>query len=169
MTAKRGEFNIPRASEHGFTLVEIMIVVSIIGLLTVLAIPAIRNAFLHAQNSTFISDMRSLTNNAFEQFAFERGDYPPNTAPGVVPLEIVPYLPKHFSWANKTPIGGRWDWDRAANRGDTIYGVYAGLSVYQPARTTPQMREVDKLVDDGNLLTGRFRSRLNGYIYILEE
>ena len=159
----------PKTHGAGFTIIELMIVVSIIGLLAVLAIPAMRKAHRRAQNSAFSNDMRSVANNAFEQYAIEKGDYPPDSPPGVVPPEIVPYLPKRFVWTAKTPIGGQWDWDRAPGRGETIHNVYAGLSVYKPSRTTPQMRELDTLMDDGNLLTGRFRSRTDGYIYILEE
>jgi len=166
---KRGDTAAKIVLVRGFTLVEIMLVVSIIGLLAILAIPAVRKARMRAQDSAFVNDIRSVANNAFEQYAIEKGDYPPDAAPGVMPPEIVTYLPKRFVWTAKTPIGGQWDWDRAAGRGDTIHGVYAGLSVYQPSRTTPQMRDVDQLMDDGSLLTGRFRSRTDGYIYVLED
>jgi len=152
----------------GYTLVEIMLVVSIIGILAVLAIPAIRKARARAQNGAFMNDLRALS-GSFEQHAIENGNFPANAAPGVVPAGMTECLPKRFDWTAPTPIGGQWDWDRADTPGNKIHGVYAGISVYLPARTTVQMQEIDKAMDNGDLLTGRFRSRTDGYIFVIEE
>ena len=46
-------------SRSGFTLVEIMIVVIIIGLLAALAIPTIHNSQKAAKGATFINDVRT--------------------------------------------------------------------------------------------------------------
>jgi hypothetical protein len=43
------------------------------------------------------------------------------------------------------------------------------VSVYQPDRTTAEMADIDKIIDDGNLSTGVFRQRSNGYIFILQQ
>jgi prepilin-type N-terminal cleavage/methylation domain-containing protein len=152
-----------------FTILELMIVVSVIGLLAVLAIPAAWRARMRAQNSAFINDLRVVTDAAFEQYAITYGNYPPNAGPGAEPDGIRDLLPRSFSWTGKNSIGGLWDWDRAPTRADKLYGCYAGLSVFEPARTSAQMREIDRAIDDGNLETGKFRSRADGYIYILEE
>jgi prepilin-type N-terminal cleavage/methylation domain-containing protein len=48
------------------------------------------------------------------------------------------------------------------------FGFTAGISVYKPTVSAAQMQEIDKLIDDGNLGTGIFRSRSNGYIYIIQ-
>jgi type II secretory pathway pseudopilin PulG len=147
-----------------------MIVVSVIGLLAVLAIPSITKARMRSQNTAFINDLRIVTDNGIEQYAMTRGGYPPDAAAGVEPTGIHDSLPRNFVWSAKNTIGGLWDWDRGATRSDKVFGIcYAGLSVYRPARTSAQMREIDKQFDDGNLETGKLRSRTDGYIYILEE
>ena len=152
----------------GFSLVEVMITVSIIGLLAVLAVPAVRKSRRASQNTAFVNDLRVLSGHVIEFYATQRGDFPPDAAPGVLPDEFSDYLRKGFDWSEATPIGGRWDWDRAADRGTKIYGCYAGLSVFLPNRTTPEMQEIDRMIDDGDLLTGTFRSKPKGYVFIIE-
>ena len=66
-------------------------------------------------------------------------------------------------WVDKTPIGGQWDWDNGQ------FGSKAGVSVYMPPVTDEEMREVDALIDDGNLSTGSFQKRTGGFIYIMEK
>ena len=47
------------------------------------------------------------------------------------------------------------------------FGFAAGISVYQPKADAGQMQDIDRLVDDADLSTGSFRSRSNGYIYVV--
>jgi type IV pilus assembly protein PilA len=145
---------------QGFTLVEIMIVVAIIGLLAAIAIPSFVKARKRAQATTFISDLR-VACDAFELYTMEKGTYPPDKTPGVIPPGMADYLAKTH-WTEKTPIGGQWDWDNGQ------FGSKAGVSVYEPDRTVLEMQEIDKMIDDGNLGTGIFRQRAQGYIMIIE-
>jgi prepilin-type N-terminal cleavage/methylation domain-containing protein len=157
-----------RRRRRAFTLVEISIVVFIIGLLTVIAMPAVFKARMRALNTTFANDLRQLT-ASLEQYAIQEGDYPPDTAEGVMPPGFEAYMPRRIRYEDSTPIGGLWDWDRASNRMAKVFGLcYAGMSVWHPNRTTAQMIEVDEHIDDGDLDNGRFRRRDQGYIYILE-
>ena len=59
----------------GFTLLEIMIVISIIGLLTVIAMPMFMHARFRSQNTAFLNSLR-LAGDAFHQYAVEKGDFP---------------------------------------------------------------------------------------------
>jgi type IV pilus assembly protein PilA len=61
-----------RASRSGFTLVEIMIVVVIIGLLAAMAIPAFQKVRSSSQDKTVLNNMRQLA-AAADQYFLEFG------------------------------------------------------------------------------------------------
>lgn len=149
-----------RATNHGFTLVELMITVAIIGLLAAIAVPNLVKARTTTRATLLYSDMKT-AGTAFEVYAMENSGYPPNSAPGVVPAGMEPYLGK-FMWTRDTVLGGSWNWD--FNR----YGFMAAVSVSDHKGSPAQMLALDRAVDDGNLDTGGFRQRPNGHSYILE-
>ena len=72
----------------GFTLVEIMIVVAIIGLLATIAIPNFVRARLKAQQNACINNLRQI-DGAKQTWALE-SKAGPNTAPTIV--NIQPYM-----------------------------------------------------------------------------
>lgn len=156
-------------SRFAFTLVELMIVVTIIGILTLIAIPKYMQARLLSQDASFINDIRLLTNNTFLNYSMQTGGFPPDAAPGIEPSGIHDFLPRNFIWEEPPAIGGKWDWDRAVDRLHKTHDCYAGVSISKPDRTEPEMRHIDEILDDGNILEGTFRKRDGGYIYILEK
>jgi prepilin-type N-terminal cleavage/methylation domain-containing protein len=146
-------------NRRAFTLVEIMIVVTIIGLLAALAIPAFNRVRRLARITAFTNDLR-IGKDAFETYALQKGTWPPDGA-ATMPAEMDGYL-SPSKWSAETPLGGHWDWDF------NQFGVTAGLSVYNPTADLATMRLVDSKIDDGDLATGNFRARTDGYVLILE-
>ena len=61
-----------RQSQQGFTLVEIMIVVSIIGLLAALSVPGLQRSRMRAQGYRIINDARQ-ADAAIDQWSLEYG------------------------------------------------------------------------------------------------
>lgn len=144
----------------GFTVVEIMLVVGIIGLMALIAVPSFLKARVRAQTLRFINDLR-IASAAFEQYSLDVGTYPPDDTPAEVPPGMADYLQK-MRWTEPTSIGGQWDWDYMQ------WGVKAGVSVYRPSRDDQEMMDLDDRIDDGNLDTGKFHRRNDGFIYVVE-
>lgn len=151
----------PRPRHGGFTLVEIMIVVVIIGLLAAMAIPAFRRVRESAQNARFVSDLRTFS-QAFETYSMKNGAWPPNAGTGVVPAGMTGEL-NDAAWTTpKNSVGGRWNWDLNLN------GNAAGISVTNVTASDAQMAAIDAKIDDGDLSTGRFRQYSGRFTLILE-
>lgn len=145
-----------------FTLVEIMIVVSMISLLATISMPSLMRARRRSQSVQFINNLRIAT-GAFELYAAEHNGYPPNAARGVLPPEMVTYFSPTFDFTAATPIGGVWDWDLRKN------GSVIGVSVVGPTVSVAQLQEIDALIDDGDLTQGAFlRTAASRYTALIE-
>lgn len=146
--------------KQGFTLVEIMIVVVIIGMLAAIAVPGFMRTRENAVNARYAADLRVAT-TAFIEYSIDHGNYPPDVGPATMPSGMDEYL-KRVHWDKPDPMGGQWDWDYKQ------FGTTAGVSTYMPTASLSQLQRYDALIDDGDLSVGNFRARANGYITVIE-
>lgn len=151
----------PQCRCQGFTLVEIMIVVVIIGLLAALG----AQSYLKLKNRSAISraanDLRVFA-EGFERYALEVGVWPADGVPSSIPAGMSGYI-SAARWQAGTSLGGEFDWDMG------VFGVTAAISLYAPTVPSATLVSLDELLDDGDLATGRLRSRANGILFVLEN
>ena len=139
-----------------------MVTVVIIGMLALVAIPAVRHAQHRSRNARFASDLR-IFSQAFETYALKTGAWPPAAAPGVVPTGMSGEL-RDADWMSTNSLSGQWVWDYKMN------GITAAISTTGVTVDDITMREIDAMIDDGNLTTGNFVESAPGrYSYILQK
>ena len=69
----------PGLLEDGFTIIELMIVVTIVGILTTLAVPSYQNAVVKAKEGALRQDLFSLR-DVIDQHRADKGKYPETLA-----------------------------------------------------------------------------------------
>ncbi len=132
--------------KRGFTLVEIMVVVVLIGLLAALAIPAFQRVQRASQNARVANDFRVFA-QSFEIYNAQYGAWPADGSAGVVPAGMSGDF-RTAAWEAPAAIGGSWNWNN--NSG----GVHAGISIVNFTATDAQLQALDAKMDDGDLSAG---------------
>lgn len=83
----------------GFSLVELLVAVSIVGILAGLAIPNMRNMTFRARATSVAADLEALRVAVLQYNADNFGGWPADAAAGVVPTDLVSFLPEGFTFA----------------------------------------------------------------------
>ena len=141
--------------QRGFTLVELMIVVAIIGILAAVATPAYRG-YVEKARLTETATQLGKWGRDFQLYAAINGTYPPDTH-GALSADVYGELGMHEAdWLATTELGGHWNWE-----GPDSYD-YAGISIFEVTAQSKSIARLDSILDDGDLSQGRFRLGSNG-------
>jgi prepilin-type N-terminal cleavage/methylation domain-containing protein len=88
------------ARRGGFSLIELLVTVAIVGILAGLAIPNMRNVTFRARATAVLGDI-SVVRQATLDFNAAQNSWPPDTGSGTVPPGLVPFLPDGFSFSGQ--------------------------------------------------------------------
>ncbi|MEM7791175.1 MAG: prepilin-type N-terminal cleavage/methylation domain-containing protein [Verrucomicrobiota bacterium] len=148
--------------QSGFTLVEIMIVVVIVGLLATIAIPAFRKTQMAAQNSRLANDLRVFAGQ-IQIFTLETGNYPEDSTTGEIPTGLEEYI-NIANWTAGPSIGGQFDVEYDDSN------ILSGVGVVGFNANDEQLRNFEMVYDDGNFDSGQYQ-KISGtrYYYVIAE
>jgi type IV pilus assembly protein PilA len=149
------------AREQGFTLLELLVVVAIIGIIATIAIPWFQGYREKAKVAAVASEMRSFS-TAFWAYLAEHNEFPPDSH-RTLPPGMEKYI-NQTHWDNETDLGGYYNYEGPNNY------PYVGLSIFECPADEAQLELLDGMLDNGDLGSGSFRYGTNGRpTYILEE
>ena len=148
--------------QGGFTLVELLIVVVILGILAGIVIPQFNNSSSEAAQTAFAHELRIYIDAAVLYEAKE-GETLDDGSSGEVLAEFAPYI-NESDWVLPTPIGGSWDTE------NSFTGIESALGVHFNGVTPKDdafMTKIDEIVDDGVLTSGGFQKFADDRFYYI--
>ena len=152
-----------RVYRQGFTLIEILIVVVILGILASIVIAQFRNASDDAVRATFLINGKTFVEAAM-RFQLDTGQFLEDSSSGALPAGFEQYVQAE-KWVGGTPIGGVWDAELNS------FGITSALGVHfngsGATRDDAYMAQIDAAVDDGDLATGSFRKIAGDRYYFI--
>jgi general secretion pathway protein G len=121
----RSSFIVQRSKERGFTLIELIVVVTIIGILAGIAVINVRTAQRKAREGALRENLSQMR-KALDNFYADKQHYPSNLE------ELVPNYIRNIP---PDPITGEKDWEEVM---DDPLALGSGGSEPIPAETDPQ-------------------------------
>jgi general secretion pathway protein G len=111
-----------RRARRGFSLIELMTVMAVIGLLAALGIPRYRDMKRRAYSANVLSDFNTVRVAAYNYFA-DNSTYPPDGSMGSPPPSLVTYLPQGFRFTNENDTLDYDVWPSPLNPTQLVVGV----------------------------------------------
>lgn len=86
---------------RGFSFIELLVALIVFGILAGISLLRYKDLRNHAVSAAVASDLNGIRLAAYNHWA-DRESWPADAAPGVVPPELVPYLPQGFTFTRPT-------------------------------------------------------------------
>jgi prepilin-type N-terminal cleavage/methylation domain-containing protein len=114
--------HVRRRTRRGFSLIELMTVMALIGLLAAIGIPRYRDMKRRAFSANIVSDFNTVRVASYNYWA-DNNAYPPDGSTGAPPPALVPYLPQNFEFSNGNYTLDYDVWPSPLNPTQLIVGV----------------------------------------------
>ena len=137
----------------GFTLVEILIVVVILGILTSIAVPMFADHAGRARREAFAANLRDLAQVA-ALYHQKYAALPPQDAAAPVPAAMMTAVGR-IDFPSVTPLGGYWHVGHIPDHGWGV-GVWWTAAEESAGAVKRDCEAVDAALDDGSKAGGRF-------------
>jgi prepilin-type N-terminal cleavage/methylation domain-containing protein len=121
---------------HGFTLIELMIVVAIIGILAAIAIPKFADLIRKSNEGSTKGNLGAIRSALSIYYGEMEGWYPTVAPDSILTMENGKYL-KSIPSCNTTPYHAIVSAFDTTNSSGTVEGGTAGAWEYQPNATPP--------------------------------
>ena len=120
------------AANRGFTLIELMIVVSTIGILAAIAVPNYQWSVIKAKEAVLRENLYNVR-NTIDQFRADQGKYPDSLAELIEKkylrgLPKDPFTGKDDTWVVVAPPPDTDSGDSAVSKGN-VYDIHSGSSL----------------------------------------
>lgn len=97
----------PHRDPRGFTVLELMVVLTILGVILAVAVPTYSNMVRQVRATQAVADMQSLRAAAYLYFG-DNAEWPDEVQAGAIPIGLRPYLPEKIELMNEYY---KIDWD----------------------------------------------------------
>ena len=147
---------------RGFTMLEVIVVVVVIGILAAMVIPRFANAQSTTATATAAEDLRRIA-GAIELYQGVNGSFPPNASRAEDAAILDTYFKNESPFEIQSSIGGVYDYENTSTVAVVILQDGANQYTHEDALA------LDVYMDDGDLTTGRLQEVGNSLRYRFGE
>lgn len=150
-----------RFGEKGFTATELMIVLTIIGILAVIALPAYFTFVQSTRAAQAVAEIQAVRAAVYLYYG-DMGQWPREAAAGFVPIGIQTNLPRNFAFRNNWYTLDYDNWLPLHRQGRAPAGTKTMVGVSIVSRDRKFLERVDALIRDAKF------TKVSQTKYILE-
>ncbi len=133
-----------RRGSRGFTMIEVVVALGVVALLLAFLVPRYLLLVRQTHATQAMADLYAVRAAGYICFA-ETGTWPPDCPTGVIPKELVHYLPKGFQFRNQDYELDWENWRRPdGSPRSPRTGILIGVSVVSKDRAL--LRDVAKVI-----------------------